>query len=391
MNAASSTLSDLSNFARFGWGLRDYLRQRLTLPQAEAIVRQRLESREDNFLRMVERGVFGYPLSPYRPLLALAGCELGDLRHMLRARGLEGTLLALREAGVYVSFEEFKGRQPIVRQGRVIEADARRFANPFTSHSYQGTSGGSTGAASRVDIDLEHVAAICPGQMLFQATHGMLGQPNLIWRGILPDGTGVSNVLVGTRLGNTPRKWFTPIGDTDTRRELKYRLANRAFVVLGRAYGARIPRPEPLPIQHAVEVARWAIAARRRHGACVVRATASLSLRVCLAAADEGWSLEGVTFTGGSEPPTPAKVRRITATGARWIPSYWFVEAGQIGGGCGHPQDGNDIHFMKDRLALIQHPRQVPGWDITVPAFHFTSLIPTTPKLLLNVESDDYG
>jgi hypothetical protein len=29
--------------------------------------------------------------------------------------------------------------------------------------------------------------------------------------------------------------------------------------------------------------------------------------------------------------------------------------------------------------------------DVTVPAFHFTTLLPTAPKLLLNVESDDYG
>jgi len=33
----------------------------------------------------------------------------------------------------------------------------------------------------------------------------------------------------------------------------------------------------------------------------------------------------------------------------------------------------------------------VPGSDITVDAFHFTTLLPTARKLLLNVESDDYG
>ncbi len=33
----------------------------------------------------------------------------------------------------------------------------------------------------------------------------------------------------------------------------------------------------------------------------------------------------------------------------------------------------------------------MPGTEITVDSFHFTTLLPTAPKLLLNVESDDYG
>ena len=62
-----------------------------------------------------------------------------------------------------------------------------------------------------------------------------------------------------------------------------------------------------------------------------------------------------------------------------------------VGIGCGNPIDGNDQHFAKDVLALVQHPRVVPGFDVTVPAFYLTSLLPTAPKLLLNVETDDYG
>src|SRR5207248_5736504 len=49
------------------------------------------------------------------------------------------------------------------------------------------------------------------------------------------------------------------------------------------------------------------------------------------------------------------------------------------------------VHFFKDGLALIQHSRPVPGAELTVDAFHFTTLLSTSPKLLLNVESDDYG
>jgi hypothetical protein len=42
-------------------------------------------------------------------------------------------------------------------------------------------------------------------------------------------------------------------------------------------------------------------------------------------------------------------------------------------------------------MALIEYPRQVPGFDVVVNGFCFTTLLPTAPKLLLNVEIDDYG
>jgi hypothetical protein len=35
--------------------------------------------------------------------------------------------------------------------------------------------------------------------------------------------------------------------------------------------------------------------------------------------------------------------------------------------------------------------REVPGFDLEVDSFHYTTLLPSAPKLLLNVETDDYG
>jgi hypothetical protein len=94
---------------------------------------------------------------------------------------------------------------------------------------------------------------------------------------------------------------------------------------------------------------------------------------------------------GGGEPPTPTKVREIRSTGARWVPTYFFTEHGAVGMGCAHPVDDNDLHFLKDALAVIQYPRRVPSSELTVEAFHYTSLLPTAPKLMLNVEADDFG
>jgi hypothetical protein len=386
-----SILNDAKMYTRFLWGLRGYVRNTITLEEAQAAVRQRMADREANFLRLVRRGIFGYPRSPYLPLLKLAGCELGDIQNLVREKGLEGTLLTLREAGVYFTFEEFKGREPIVRGGQAISAQPTDFNNPFLSHYYYVESGGSTGAGTRVPTDLDHMAANAGTIMLALDAHGTLGWPTAFWHGALPDSSGPNSVLRHVRCGQVVHKWFSPIMPGDLRPSFKNRLATQLIVSLGQLYGAPIPAPEPVPLHEAAVVARWMAQTVQDHGGCVLRAQVSKALRVCLAAREEGIDLAGAIFMGGGEPPTRAKVRGITGSGARWVPTYYFTEVGAVGWGCAQPVDINDLHLFKDSLALIQYPRRVPGSDITVDAFHFTSLLPTAPKLMLNVESDDCG
>ena len=66
-------------------------------------------------------------------------------------------------------------------------------------------------------------------------------------------------------------------------------------------------------------------------------------------------------------------------------------EAGQPGSGCANPIDGSDVHLFKDAIALFTHPYRVDTFGVTVPAFNLTTLLPTTPKIMLNVQTDDYG
>jgi len=116
-----------------------------------------------------------------------------------------------------------------------------------------------------------------------------------------------------------------------------------------------------------------------------------MALRACLAATEAGLDLRGVTVLGGAEPPTPAKVAGIVGSGARFVPTYVFSEGGPIGWGCAHASGVNDLHFFEDMLALVQSPRTLPGTGIAVDTFHFTSLMAAAPKILLNVEIDDFG
>jgi phenylacetate-coenzyme A ligase PaaK-like adenylate-forming protein len=378
-------------YARFAWGLRSFLRHPISLQEARAIVQRRMAERDTSFLRLVERGIFGHRQSPYRAQLELAGCQLGDIRNMVRALGLEGTLRALREAGVYVTFEEFKGYQPIVRNGHVIPVQAGDFDNPHLKLHYQSQSSGSTGAGTRVPHDLDHLAAQASQLMITSDAYGVLGVPTAMWRGILPDGSGINFALRGAHYGQVPRKWFSPVMAGDMKPSVKYRLATQYVVIMGRLYGVPFPWPEFVGMDNAIVVARWAIDMVKAHGKCLILSTVSRALRVCIAASENGLDLKGTVFIIGGEPLTKAKVREITRAGATYFPNYFFAEAGAVGMGCCRPVDASDVHVLKDAFAVIQSPRQVPGTTITVPAFNVTSLLPTAPKLLLNVEIDDYG
>lgn len=384
-------LSDLKMYGRFALGLRSFLRQKLSLEEAKEMVRRRMADREENFLRFIERGIFGYSHSPYRPLLKLAGCELEDIRKMVRANGLEATLRALRDSGVYIKFEEFKGREPIVRQGRVFEVQAHDFDNPYLSRFYQARTGGTTGAGTRVEIDLEHLAERAAQNILAYDAYGILDAPMAIWHGILPDSSAITTILHRAHIGKVPEKWFSPIMRQDQKPALKYRLATRSIVATGRLLGVPIPLPEPVPLDQAGIVARWAAEAVKAHGRCSISTSGSMALRVCIAAVEEGLNLTGTIFSGGGEPPTAAKQRQIARAGARTFPSYSLTELGPVARSCARPMDVNDQHLLKDAIALIQHAREVPHTEITVDAFHFTTLLPSAPKLMLNVESDDYG
>ncbi len=384
-------LSDLRSYARFLRDLPKLIRTPMTLDRAQEIVRARVRDRHRSFLGLVERAVFQNPRSPYRALFRLAGCTFGDLENRVIAVGLEPTLLELRDAGVYVTFEEFKGHAPIVRGGREIPAEPADFDNPFLSRYYRVSTGGSTGSSRQVLMDVEHLTDGLPLQLIGDCFQGFMGRPTALWFDGLP-GHGPASVLGRIPSGNVPERWFTPVSRAGARPHWKFRWAERGIRLVARTSGAPFPKPEPLGLDQAHVIAEWARDALARHGRCGVRTMVSRALRVALAARERGIDLTGAIIAGGGEPPTPAKVAAIRASGAELITNYHFTEVGAVGHRCMNPADPNDQHLLLSNLALIQYPRSVPGFaDLTVSSFHFTTLLDTAPKLLLNVESDDYG
>jgi hypothetical protein len=202
---------------------------------------------------------------------------------------------------------------------------------------------------------------------------------------------GLGVYLRAARWRGHPVRWFTPVTQQMHKPALRFRLALQYVVAVSRLCGVPCPRPEPLPLSDAIVLARWAADATKEHGGCEIVCTVSLAVRVCDAAHDAGIDLSGTAFYGGGEPFTGAKNAAITRVGARFVSLYISEDAGPMGIQCGTPCEVGDHHLLDHGIALIQHPREVLESGFEVDAFYLTSLRPLASKLLLNVESDDYG
>ena len=365
------------------------MRTRVTPESAAESVRRNLGERESNFLTTARIGIFANPASPYRPLLAQAGCEFGDLQQMVRTRGLERALRTLRDAGVYFTFEEFKGREPVVRGGQRLTVSPGQFLNPALRHHFWAETGGSTGQATRLRSNVSRAQQGAVYMALRNRAYDIERVPKATWRGLMP--TELNFWLTSVIINDLPVRWFTPQKPFDFKAARRYPFATYAILALSRLYGARFPWPELVPLERADVIARWAGATSRQHGGCYISGPASMCLRVCVAAVANGIDLTGVMFSGAGEPMTSAKAAGIAAAGATCRPGYYATELGAIGIGCGAPVEPNEQHLLEDKVALVQVTREVPGFQQTVDAFHFTSLLPNSTNIVLNLELDDFG
>ena len=175
---ADNTLLDQAlTYARFLRGFPRYLRHTVTLAEAQAAVRHRLDRREENLIATAEKLFFGYEHSPYRPLLELAGCTFAVFRALVCDRGVEAALRELRTAGVYFTFEEYKGRTPVVRHGREIHVEESQFDNPYLAHFFRNSTSGSTGRATPASTGLAHLAVQTELRLVLLDAHDALGLP----------------------------------------------------------------------------------------------------------------------------------------------------------------------------------------------------------------------
>jgi hypothetical protein len=386
----SETFEYLRMFAQFPFAARRFLREPLSYERATEIVRERMRTRTENFLRVVEQNVFNHSSSPYLALLKRAGCESDDLATLARQKGIEGALAAIRKEGVYVTFEEFKGRKPIVRGQLSLQVKPADFDNPNARRDFGLTTGGSTGMANAVYHDFDYIAAGAPHHVLMLKAWQVLDVPMLNYLPILPGG-GIRFLMQRAFIRQNADIWYSNVGWRDSKYWMKYGLATAYMVIWLKLLGGKIPFPKILPPDQALVIARWIFNTLQRHGRCLLYMIVSHAVRICAAASEAGLDLTGAVFRTGGEPHTFAKVNQITKTGARDLPAYGAIDTGSLALGCADSEHVGDVHQLHDAFALITYPHFVETAGVTVPAFNLTGLLDSAPKVMLNYQIDDYG
>ena len=385
-----SAHEQLTAFGRYARRLPRFLRDQVDAVGARRLVVQRLAAREERFLDLVARGVYANPGSPYRALLGSAGIELGDVRGLLAEHGLEGALEQLRDVGVYATLDEFKGRKGLERNGVSMPLGDGDFDNPLIAGHYWGTTGGSRGTSRRVMVDLgrfEHEASY---QALFREGFGLDGRPFGIYRVIPPSRAGLNNYLYQVKSGATVDRWFNPYRRPRDWENLAFAIFTAYTLLVGRRVAGGLRRPELCPTSEAARVARWLASCRERGAPAVLDAQGGLAVRVCRDAQAAGIDISGSFFRVGGEPLTEAKASMVESSGAQVACHYSMAEIGRIGTACADPSARDDVHLCSDKVAAIQR-EPASGSATGIGVLSYTTLLPATSKIMINVESGDYA
>jgi hypothetical protein len=381
--------SEVLGLARFAAGLRAFGRDPIGPEDARRIVRERMRTREDRFLELLDRAVWPRARNPFRRLLEDAGATSSDVRSLVRSDGLEGALGRLQREGVFVTWEEFKGRADARRGSRTFRFRESDFDNPLIRAHYVGTSGGSLGPPVRVRVDLAFQIESAPDLGVWFAEQGWEGRPLVFWT---PTHTGLANrYLMCAKIGHPYRQWFAM---TDVRTVLD-RMRSRAVHGLSqRILG--FAAPVPADLAHAERVLEPLLRLRDRGERPLVNTSPSAAARLAQRAIARGDALEGVSFLLGAEPVTPERRASIEASGARAWPTYGTSESGWVGSQFEGAAEPDEVHVFRDAYAVV--PRDSSDRDVSTAnrtreveprAMLITTLLRAAPKLLVNTEIGD--
>jgi hypothetical protein len=383
-------LDDLRILARLARDLPPFVRNPVTLEQARERVSRALQRRTEAFLDLVRTAVFANPGSPFRRLFEIARCTFGDVESLVAERGLEGALRELYAAGVHVGFEEFKGRRPLVRAGREIPLHPDDFANPNAAGHIRARSSGSRGGGGAPFlVDLAHLEGDAATHCLSMHAFGCADRPLAIWRPTPPGVAGFNNAMRQLKIGNRVERWFSQHPAYWRHGHGRDTLLMYFAVAVCRLSGKAFPLPRHVPLDAAAVVSEY-LARRRSVGRPLVfDSTVSCAVRVCQAAREHGHDISGTVLRVGGEPLTPERARICAEAGARVVPQYSMAEVGRIGVACAAPEACDDVHLLGHKIACFTVDKAVGR--TTVPALVYTTIAPTSPLILLNVETDDFA
>jgi len=382
-------LDDLRMAVRFARDFGAFLGRPYTAEDCHRLLKDQLARRDEFFLRIMARTVFGNVRSPYFALMRQAKVQYGDVAAWIRRRGVEGALAELYGAGVYVTLDEFKGRRPIRRPGFELFVRDHDFDNPLLTAHYEGRSGGTRGVGTRTKVDLGLLAHEAASELVALTALDAVGRPMGIWRPALPISAAMKSVLRHARVGISAERWFSQSEFRFSRELWKSWIFTSYAMAMSRRRGRPFPLPEYVPVGRPIVVARWLAQKKAQGTPAYLDVAVSSAVRVCLAARLHGLDIAGTLFRVGSEPFTEARARIITEAGCRALCHYHLAEVGRLGVACTGPAAVDEVHVATEKIALLQQDRSVGG--ATVGALFCSTLHPAVPKLMVNVELGDCG
>lgn len=170
----------------------------------------------------------------------------------------------------------------------------------------------------------------------------------------------------------------------------RHSLFTDATILTAWVCGTRIARPEFTPAADAGRVAEW-LAERARAGSpATLITTPSACVRTCKAAIHSSLDISRTLFVLVGEPYTVSKAAVVNAAGCRARSHYAMVECGMIGLACGASSAPDDVHLVSDKIATTQRQLSVND-GMSVGALFHTTILAASPKVMINVESGDYG
>jgi hypothetical protein len=388
----SQLRSDLHGISALIRAIPQFLRERTTLQRAEEEIKKAFDDREKRFLELVRSRVFERPTSPYLKLLRVAGCEFSDLQREIRRSGIEATLKRLAREGVYFTSEEFKGKKEVIRSGQSFRVVPELFGHRGVSAGYQTQSSGTTNDPIRSFVSLDLLRIRTPATYFFFVAHDLFSHAHAMYDAILPGSAGINNLLIYAKMGVLADRWFARKVPIKNKLEsIHHSLTTQLVVLAAKYFHPSFPRPEFIDSCETDRIVRWTAKHQAGKKASCITTAASNATKIACIACELGISLEGTKFIVTGEPFTESKKEVLQKAGATATPRYAYGGSINIGFGCANPLHTDEIHVNQHQLALFSNPRLVEKNNPCLRPLLCTTLDTTFPRLLLNVESGDYG
>lgn len=370
--------------------LQEFVRNRVSLEDCRQSVLEKSRNRTDNFLHCLKTLIYENKDSPYAYLLDLSHISFLDIERVVSRQGVEPALQWLRQEGVYITSEEFKGKKAVIRKGSRFSFSPELFRNRRSDSMGEVHGGGSTGSALTISWTTDYLIERLIHEALIFEEHRLFDAPLALWFPPFPSQLALYPLRL-LKLGIVPRAWFSQ-ADIRVKSPLK-RVIQTLYSWYTDRYIFQRVIPQYVPLADAVCIAEWASQMIREHTICSIHTFVSGAVRIVKAAAEKNLRIQGTTFYVVGEPLTPQRRREIEDQGGNVIETYYFTEGGLAGASCVSLSKRGDggIHFFKDSFAVIQHRRDIEQLGQSVDPFLFTSLYPACPVVMLNCENGDYG